>query len=111
MRVGVPMKARAFRFVLLAVCLLASTGCPTTSGGGEGGRGGQTSAGATAEVTYPIIVEASEKSEKEAGIIDEATKHNAYLDAKCAFLDMSPALATSRPDGLGCPRAEIEGAN
>ena len=101
------MKSRALVVacrLLIALSLLGAVGCPT-SGGGD--PSGQSASGATAEITYPIVVEASAK---EAGV-DEATKHNASLDAKCAFLDISADLLSSRPEGLGCPRPEIEGAN
>ena len=103
------MKTRALVLacrLLIVLSLVGVAGCPT-SGGGD--PSGQVAGGATAEITYPIVVEADSKA---TGVIDEATKHNAYLDAQCAFLEISPDLVTSRPEGLGCPRDfEFEGAN
>lgn len=103
---AVVVASRPGLWLLLGLSLLGSAGCPTSGGGGQNG---QVASGATGEITYPIVIEAPAH---EIGIVDEATKHNAYLDQKCAFLDISPDLLTSRPEGLGCPRnSEFEGAN
>jgi hypothetical protein len=57
--------------------------------------------GALTDVHYPVLIPIDASMQ---AAIDNAAAVSASLDAQCASIPMSAALASQRPGGTGCPR-------